>query len=90
MNKAEELGYTRAALILYHKDKMQELVDYLKDNEKFTSLHKETNGQILFWGVSCTIPVLKTKGYEFSLEELLESAGREKGEEIDGRKKVTS
>ena len=75
MNKAEELGYLRAALILYHKDKIQELVDYLKDNEKFKGLE-------LFWGVSCTIPVLKTKGYEFSLEELLEA--------VDGRKKVTT
>lgn len=75
MNKAEELGYTRLALITHHKDKMRKLVDFLKANEKFKGLE-------LFWGVSCTIPVLRTKGYEFSLEELLEA--------VDGRKKVTT
>ena len=59
-------GYNRAALILYHKKQMQELVDSLKAEKKFEGLD-------LFWGMSCSIPVLKTKGYKFSLEELLES-----------------
>jgi len=72
LNKAEELGYTRAALILHHKEQMRKLVDFLKANEKFKGLE-------LFWGVSCTIPVLKTKGYQFSLEELLEAIDEKRG-----------
>ena len=72
MNKAEELGYTRLALITHHKDKMRKLVDFLKADEKFKGLE-------LFWGVSCTIPVLKTKGYQFSLEELIEVLEEKRG-----------